>query len=191
MIVKGHDFPKVTLVGVLLADLSLYAGDYTGAEKTFDLLTQAAGRAGRGGQEGEVIIQTYQPENYAIVHAAEQDYEGFYEEEIEYRRLLLYPPASHMLSVQFFSRSEDACLTRAGEVRQILEEEKTFSDLILIGPAAAGIVKIKDTYRYALYLKDAKYDTLVQCRKLIEEKLPPASGKEVLMQSDFDPVYAF
>ncbi|MBO5564878.1 MAG: primosomal protein N' [Lachnospiraceae bacterium] len=191
MIVKGHDFPKVTLVGVLLADLSLYAGDYTGAEKTFDLLTQAAGRAGRGGQEGEVIIQTYQPENYAIVHAAEQDYEGFYEEEIEYRRLLLYPPASHMLSVQFFSRSEDACLTRAGEVRQILEEEKTFSDLILIGPAAAGIVKIKDTYRYALYLKDAKYDTLVQCRKLIEEKLPPASGKEVLMQYDFDPVYAF
>ena len=191
MIVKGHDFPKVTLVGVLLADLSLYAGDYTGAEKTFDLLTQAAGRAGRGERGGEVIIQTYQPENYAIVHAAAQDYEGFYKEEIGYRRALLYPPSAHMLSVQLFSRSEDECVARAGEIRGILEKEAALEDLIIIGPSAAGIAKIKDRYRYALYLKTPKYDTLVQCRKLIEERMPQLPVRDVLIQYDFDPVFAF
>ena len=99
MIVKGHDFPAVTLVGILAADMSLFAGDYRAAERTFQLLTQAAGRAGRGDMPGEVVIQTYQPEHYSIVHASSQDYEGFYEEEILYREIGLYPPAAHMLAV--------------------------------------------------------------------------------------------
>ena len=93
MIVKGHDFPGVTLVGILLADMSLYAGDYRAAERTFQLLTQAAGRAGRGDVPGNVVIQTYQPENYAVQYASAQDYEGFFAEEMRYRSLLLYPPA--------------------------------------------------------------------------------------------------
>ena len=100
MIVKGHDFPGVTLVGILLADMSLYAGDYRAAERTFQLLTQAAGRAGRGDVPGNVVIQTYQPENYAVQYASAQDYEGFFAEEMRYRSLLLYPPAAHMLCVQ-------------------------------------------------------------------------------------------
>ncbi len=93
MIVKGHDFPNVTLVGVLAADMSLYTDDYRSGERTFQLLTQAAGRAGRGMREGEVVIQTYHPEHYAIKAAAAQDYEAFYEQEIRYRELLGYPPA--------------------------------------------------------------------------------------------------
>ena len=99
MIVKGHDFPNVTLVGILAADLSLHVNDYRAGERTFQLLTQAAGRAGRSGKAGEVVIQTYDPEHYSIVHAANQDYKGFYEEELLYREMLLYPPAAHMLAI--------------------------------------------------------------------------------------------
>ncbi len=107
MIVKGHDFPNVTLVGILAADLSLNQNDYRAGERTFQLLTQAAGRAGRGQKPGEVVIQTYQPEHYSIVHAARQDYAGFYEEEIAYRELMQYPPAAHMLAVLVTSREQE------------------------------------------------------------------------------------
>ena len=93
MIVKGHDFPGVTLVGILAADLSLHVSDYRAAERTFQLLTQAAGRAGRGLDPGEVVIQTYDPEHYAITCAARQDYTGFYTQEMAYRRMAGYPPA--------------------------------------------------------------------------------------------------
>ena len=99
MIVKGHDFPNVTLVGVLAADLSLHISDYRAAERTFQLLTQAAGRAGRGHRQGEVVIQTYQPEHYSVVTAAEQDYEAFFEQEIFLREMMHYPPKWHMLVI--------------------------------------------------------------------------------------------
>lgn len=102
MIVKGHDFKGVTLMGVLLADTSLSHSDYRAAERTFELLTQAAGRAGRGEMPGDAVIQTYQPEHYAVTYAASQDYEGFYEEEILYREMMEYPPVGQILSVQFF-----------------------------------------------------------------------------------------
>lgn len=107
MIVKGHDFPNVTLVGILAADLSLNRNDYRAGERTFQLLTQAAGRAGRGGKPGEVVIQTYQPEHYSIVHAAAQDYRAFYEEEIAYRDFMRYPPAAHMLVVLVTSDKQE------------------------------------------------------------------------------------
>ena len=96
MIVKGHDFPGVTLVGVLAADVSLYAPDFAAAERTFELLVQAAGRAGRGRQAGTALIQTYMPEHYSIQTAAAQDYGAFYRQEMGYRRLMHYPPACHM-----------------------------------------------------------------------------------------------
>src|SRR5699024_6211896 len=99
MIVKGHDFPNVTLVGVLAADMSLYTDDYRSGERTFQLLTQAVGRAGRGERRGEAVIQTYSPEHYAVVTAAAQDYEAFYEQEISYRDLMGYPPVEHLLAV--------------------------------------------------------------------------------------------
>ena len=99
MIVKGHDFPNVTLMGIIAADLSLAANDYRAGERTFALLTQAAGRAGRGTEPGEVVIQTYQPDHYSVMHAANQDYKGFYEEEILYRTFSSYPPVCKMLMV--------------------------------------------------------------------------------------------
>ena len=114
MIVKGHDFPNVTLVGVLAADLSLYVSDYHAAERTFQLLTQAAGRAGRGEKPGEVIIQTYNPEHYSVICAKNQDYNQFYEEEIFYRQAMRYPPVWHMLVVLCASkrRSRSLCMCK-------------------------------------------------------------------------------
>ncbi len=130
MIVKGHDFPNVTLVGILAADLSLNQNDYRAGERTFQLLTQAAGRAGRGQKPGEVVIQTYQPEHYSIVHAARQDYAGFYEEEIAYRELMQYPPAAHMLAVLVTSREQEQgtalCARLAGAVNA-LRQGKTYT----------------------------------------------------------------
>ena len=107
MIVKGHDFPKVTLAGILAADLSLHSSDFRCSERTFQLLTQAAGRAGRGETPGNVIIQTYQPDHYSISCAAGQDYESFYRQEMNYRKMLSYPPVCQLLAVQFSCRSEE------------------------------------------------------------------------------------
>ena len=198
MIVKGHDFPNVTLVGILAADLSLNASDYRAGERTFDLLTQAAGRAGRGDKQGEVVIQTYQPDHYSIQFAKDQDYEGFFEEEYAYREFLLYPPAAHMLAVQIQSADQETGQALAVELKKISEErfqkvsenaagpadEKT----VVIGPAAPGIAKIKDIYRFVLYYKHQKYDTLIQVKNDMEEYLERHKEWDALVSFDFDPL---
>ena len=191
MIVKGHDFPNVTLVGILLADLSLYANDYRAAERTFQLLTQAAGRAGRGTRPGQVVIQTYKPDHYAIRLAARQDYEAFYEEEIRYRSLLLYPPAGHMLAVQIQSRDEDAAMLTAGMIRDLLQRKT--APAALIGPAVALIGKLRDNYRFVIYVKDVKYDKLIHCKDIIEAHLRTADlpARDLQVQFDFDPVVPY
>ena len=149
MIVKGHDFPNVTLVGILLADQSLNASDYRSAERTFQLLTQAAGRAGRGKYPGDVVIQTYEPEHYSIVHAAHQNYEEFYREEMVYRKLLRYPPAEHLLAIQIISRSEEHASLFAHKTRALLEQltaaarEKNPDRILFIGPAPAVLEKLR------------------------------------------------
>ncbi len=193
MIVKGHDFPGVTLVGILLADLSLYAGDYRAAERTFQLLTQAAGRAGRGDTPGRVVIQTYQPENYAVQYAAAQDYEGFYREEMRYRSLLMYPPAAHMLCVQLQSMDEDKAEGLAGQLRELFVRDDPNS--LVIGPAQASLSRIRDQYRYVLYIKDENYDKLVRCKDRAEAFLAYlvkiGRDPQVQVQFDFDPVSPF
>lgn len=168
MIVKGHDFPNVTLVGVLAADLSLNTPDYRSGERTFQLLTQAAGRAGRDFRSGDVVIQTYSPEHYSIVTAANQDYEAFYRQEMAYRRLMKYPPASGLLTVQFSSRLED-CLKEtadaaAGFIGPFAEQEA----VQIIGPVEATVYKINDIYRKILYLKQENYDILIKIRDQID-----------------------
>ena len=206
MIVKGHDFPGVTLVGVLAADLSLNMSDYRAGERTFQLLTQAVGRAGRGKLAGEAVIQTYQPEHYAVVHAAEQNYEGFYGEEIIYREMVGYPPVSNMLAVQIFSKSEDGgvLLARrlAGEVKKSIggtaeraQESSGCSPLELpllqiIGPASATIGRINDIFRFVFYVKSPKYGKLVQIKDMLEERLRTQPlGADMTVQFDFNPVH--
>ncbi len=185
MIVKGHDFPKVTLVGVLAADLSLNMSDYRAGERTFQLLAQAVGRAGRGSLPGEAVIQTYQPEHYAVVHAANQNYEGFYGEEIIYREMVGYPPVSNMLAVQVFSREEESGFALAdrlaAEVKEkfIKPEEKGAGGTIplqLMGPAPATIGRINDIFRFVFYVKSLKYGKLVKIKDMVEEGLRRRTG---------------
>ena len=201
MIVKGHDFPNVTLVGILLADQSLNASDYRSAERTFQLLTQAAGRAGRGKYPGDVVIQTYEPEHYSIVHAAHQNYEAFYREEMVYRKLLRYPPAEHLLAIQIISRSEEHASLFAHKTRALLEQltaearEKNPDRLLFIGPAPAVLEKLRDEYRYVIYVKSPDYDTLIVCKDGVEaaaERAAKASREmDTMFQFDFDPINAF
>lgn len=201
MIVKGHDFPNVTLVGILLADQSLNASDYRSAERTFQLLTQAAGRAGRGKYPGDVVIQTYEPEHYSIVHAAHQNYEEFYREEMVYRKLLRYPPAEHLLAIQIISRSEEHASLFAHKTRALLEQltaetrEKNPDRLLFIGPAPAVLGKLRDEYRYVIYVKSPDYDTLIVCKDGVEaaaERAVKASREmDTMFQFDFDPINAF
>lgn len=170
MIVKGHDFPSVTVVGVLLADLSLSASDYMAAERTFSLLTQAVGRAGRGKMPGSAFIQTYQPEHYAIKAAADQDYEAFYELEIAYRDLMSYPPMSGMLLILLMSEKEELLETEAEQVKtRILEMD--LSLLRVTGPAPAAVYKLNDIYRRVIYVKHEDPKVLFHVRKMIEEKM--------------------
>ena len=193
MIVKGHDFPNVTLVGILAADMSLFAGDYRASERTFQLLTQAAGRAGRGDIPGEVVIQTYHPDHYSIRYAARQDYEGFYEEEILYRELAHYPPAMHMLAVLVTARSEKRAQALAGELAELIkkkaEKEHISRDkLVTVGPSSAALSKLQDTYRYVIYLKSSSYDLLVMAKDAMEEYLGELALKDGQVQFDFDPM---
>lgn len=190
MIVKGHDFPNVTLVGVLAADLSLNDSDYRAGERTFQLLTQAAGRAGRGRKPGEVIIQTYRPDHYSIQRAAQQAYEAFYEEEILYRELGVYPPAAHMMAVLVTSSEEkrgEALTGRLGELARGMKEGKC----VVIGPAKASIGKINDIYRFVLYCKSAEYDRLVEIKDKIEQELQSIELRDENVQFDFDPMDSY
>jgi len=193
MIVKGHDFPNVTLVGVLAADLSLSVNDYRAGERTFQLLTQAAGRAGRGTSKGEVVIQTYQPEHYAIVHAANQDYKAFYEEEMLYRDMMNYPPAAHMVAVQVFSKAEAEGERLSAElatmVRGMVDNTLPIRERMqIIGPAPAGIGKIGDIYRHVFYVKDKSYENLIQMKEVLEEKVNAMALRNSSVQFDFDPM---
>ena len=163
MIVKGHDFPNVTLVGVLAADLSLNDSDYRAGEKTFQLLTQAEGRAGRGTLPGEAVVQTYRPEHYSIQQAAKQDYEAFYEEEILYRELLEYPPAGHMLTILVVSKDEKRC---KGLAVRLAKEAGAY--VHVIGPTPAAVSKVKDYYRYMIYLKSLKEEPIRQAKERLE-----------------------
>ena len=194
MIVKGHDFPKVTLMGVLAADLSLNDSDYHCGERTFQLLTQAAGRAGRGVRKGEVVIQTYQPDHYSITLAATQDYEAFYEEEMGYRELMGYPPAEHLLAILFTSKEEGQALAAAEETGRILrsyQEESGRSDGSVIGPSKAAVSKINDIYRFVIYCKEKDYQKLLIYKELTENYRKNLPGNGAFVQFDFDPVNTY
>lgn len=172
MIVKGHDFKEVTLVGIIAADLSLYAADYRAAERTFQLLAQASGRAGRGEKPGEVVIQTYNPEHYSVVAAANNDYKDFYEHEINYRKLMEYPPCSNILAVLLTSKKEEE-VARASDLlaRAVLkqfEPELHAQQFKIIGPTKAVVSKINDVYRYVIHIKCGDYVLLKEIKNFME-----------------------
>lgn len=168
MIVKGHDFADVTLVGILLADMSLHCSDYRAAEITFDLLTQAAGRAGRGDRKGNVVIQTYDPEHYSIVHAAGQDYDAFYDEEMGYRELMGYPPSNHMMAVRISCADADLATKLSDELYKLTSVGDRVN---IIGPADAAVYKINDIYNRVIYYKCKDYALLIQIKDIIENYL--------------------
>lgn len=188
MIVKGHDFDNVTLVGVMLADMSLFVNDYRAGERTFSLLTQAAGRAGRGEKPGHVLIQTYQPEHYAIQSAAKQDYEGYFDMEMSYRRLMKYPPVYHMMVILLTDKDYGNCARASEQLEKQLQTLAQTSDNVrIIGPSDATIGKLNDMYRRVIYIKSADEQIL----RAIKDCADAFAYEQVTVTVDVNPMQAY
>lgn len=185
MIVKGHDFPNVTLVGVLMADLSLNADDYRSAERTYQLVTQAVGRAGRGKKRGCAVIQTFAPDHYAVRSAANQAYAPFYREEIAYRRILHYPPVGTMMAVLGSCENEKLLSTGMTYLKKFIARIDPGNALMAIGPAPQSVGKVRDRYRQVIYLRHERMDYLILARDKILEYIEINSGFEKI-RVEFD-----
>jgi primosomal protein N' (replication factor Y) (superfamily II helicase) len=175
MVAKGHDFQRVTLVGVVAADLQLHLPDFRAAERTFQLLTQVAGRAGRGGLPGEVLVETYYPEHYAIQLAARQDYLSFYERELEFRRLLHYPPFTAIAHVLIRDKKIENGIRWSRQLSAFLAPQESRGVKVL-GPAAAPLARLKREYRFQFLLKAPKRTQLTQ---VLSELLAFREKKEI------------
>ena len=173
MLAKGHDFPDVTLVGVIAADSGLSFPDFRSAERTFQLLTQVAGRAGRGASPGRVVIQSYHPENYALQFAQMQDYQGFFEREIEFRRLMGYPPFRSLIQILVSDADQSKSAQTAGKIAAMLKQHSSKiegpSRPRVLGPAAAPLEKLRGNYRMQVLVK-----------------LPPGTGGVLILQDCFE-----
>lgn len=190
MIAKGLDIPAVTLVGVVSADITLHMPDFRSAEKTFQLLTQVAGRAGRGDKPGEVIIQTYDPDHFSITSAQTHDYISFYHKELAIRRALIYPPYSHLIRIMFTGINEEDVVVAARFWREQLSTAKLnlgLDKIEILGPAPAGILRIKDRFRWQLILKG---QISREVRKVSQNVLEQVGlrYKQVSVSIDVDPV---
>jgi len=194
MVAKGLDFSRVTLVGVISADTQMLLPDFRSSERTFQLLTQVAGRAGRSNLEGEVIIQTYQPKHPALQYVVTHDYKGFYEKEISFRSELNYPPFSRLILIEFKGSDGNEVIKHAQQFRELLK--KSDSHFIIMGPAPAALSRLKGQYRWHIIIKSIKskdpngriiHKTL---RRTIELYRSSSIGKSksVKMIIDVDPV---
>lgn len=190
MLAKGHDFERVTLVGVIAADLMLGRPDFRAAERTFQLLTQVAGRAGRGHLPGEVLIETFYPEHYAIQHAVDQDYQAFFEREIYFRKVMHYPPFISLANVLVRDRKIENAIRWSRAVAAWFDSQK-HGELKVLGPAAAALSKLRREYRFQILLKSPSRRSLAQmldgCLAFCAEKKIPDSAVIV----DVDPVSLF
>ena len=153
MIAKGHDFPRVTLVGVVSADVGLGLADFRAAERTFQLLTQVAGRAGRGTERGEAIVQTIYPHHYSIEHACRQDYSAFFAKELGYRQAMRYPPLTAMVNIVVRGSDARAALADAATLAQHLRSNASVGRFDVLGPAPAPVSKLRGEYRAQIFLK--------------------------------------
>jgi primosomal protein N' (replication factor Y) len=187
MIAKGLHFPNVTLVGIIYADLALHQPDFRAGERTFQLLTQVAGRAGRGDVEGEVFVQAFAPFHPAIQYARRHDFNGFYEQEIEFREQLKYPPVSRVALLTLKGRNEEKVKFSAEHLKRELEKTlKAFKDLILAGPAPAPLLRAETFYRYQIMLRTRAMSALSRELARIIQSL--ALPEDVTLAVDIDPV---
>ena len=171
MIAKGLDFPLVTLVGVVAADISLNAADYKSGEQTFQLLTQVAGRAGRADYKGKVYIQTYNPEHYAVLYSKDNDYETFFEHELALRRQMNYPPFSHVFTILFTCESEKKTIQTLFKLKEIFDYFNKKNDFEILGPSPAFVSKIKKRYRWKIIVKATEEERLKNYCLYCVEKL--------------------
>jgi len=193
MIAKGHDFAGVTLVGVLGADQSLRIADFRAAERTFQLLTQVAGRAGRGDTEGEVILQTYYPNHYSLKYACAQDYDSFYRHEIRFRRRFRYPPFTALANLLVKGEERNQVADLAGELAQALlarrNENSHPSRMRILGPAPAALERVKKDYRFQVLIKTTSRSELGKVLHATLEGLQPKlKGQLKQISIDIDPI---
>ncbi len=188
MLAKGHDFPKVTLVGVVSVDAGLALPDFRSAERTFQLLTQVAGRAGRGDIQGRVLIQTFYPQHYALQHACRQDYEGFYDQEIKFRRNLNYPPFVALASILVHHPNINYTMDNAQILKECLVNANSERQARILGPAPAPLARLKGEHRLQILVKSANRKKL---RELLDFSLHEAQEKSCDMKTlnvEIDPI---
>ena len=185
MIAKGHDFPRVTLVGVISADVGLGIADFRASERTFQLLTQVAGRAGRGERTGEAIIQTLFPGHYSIQLACRQDYAAFFEKELNYRRGMRYPPLVAMINIVVRGRSFDEAMTTAIEITLRLGPATATNGFAILGPAPAPLGKLRGEHRVQFFLKGQKRAAMREALKTVLAGMPEIRRRVTV---DVDPL---
>jgi primosomal protein N' (replication factor Y) len=186
MIAKGLHFPNVTLVGIIYADLALHQPDFRAGERTFQLLTQVAGRAGRGDVEGEVFVQAFTPFHPSIQFARRHDFKGFYEQEMEFRQQLRYPPITRAALLTLKGRNEEKVKFSAEHIRREVDKLLgSLRDLIVAGPAPAPLLRAEAFYRYQLMLRSPKMPALSRKLAELEKQVLP---DDVTMTVDIDPV---
>jgi primosomal protein N' (replication factor Y) len=185
MIAKGHDFPRVTLVGVVSADVGLGLADFRAAERTFQLLTQVAGRAGRGAEPGEAIVQTIYPHHYSIEHACRQDYTAFFAKELGYRQAMHYPPLTAMVNIVVKGADARAALIDATTIAQHLKNNASVGRFSVLGPAPAPMAKLRGEYRAQIFLKGSHRASM---REAVLAALAAEPDMRRRVSVDIDPV---
>jgi len=185
MIAKGHDFSRVTLVGVISADVGLGMADFRAAERTFQVITQVAGRAGRGEKAGDAIVQTLYPEHYSIQLAARQDYPAFFDKELQFRRSMLYPPVVAMINVIARGRTLEEALEVAGEIAKRLVPAAATLNIKVLGPAPAPFVRLRGEHRAQLFLKGTRRAEMRNALRAVLAEMPEVRRRVTV---DVDPL---
>jgi primosomal protein N' (replication factor Y) len=195
MVTQGHDFPGITLVGIICADLSLSFPDFRAGERTFQLLSQVAGRAGRGDRPGRVILQTYNPGHFSIRAACAQDFDAFYEQEIGFRKALGYPPVTRMIQLRVSGRDERFTREQAEalgtQCQALMSAEPGWSDALqLLGPIEAPLARIAGHYRWQILVKSPQAGALHRfADRLLAEHPRGLLRNRVKLVVDVDPLY--
>jgi primosomal protein N' (replication factor Y) len=188
LISKGHDFPGVTLVGVVSADQGLSLPDFRAAERTFQLLTQVAGRAGRGEAPGRVLVQTFYPEHYAILLAADQNYEGFYSKEMRFRRMMHYPPCGALANVIAQGKQLEGAARVAQQIEKFLAGVQASYGLRVMGPSSAPLARIKGWFRIQFLIKAQSRARLNEALRRLADECEQRGIAPQMVRIDMDPV---